>query len=711
MRRWLLLGLMLLTTPAIAAAPARARWLLVISANVGGPETRPLRHAGDDALSVIEVMARHGGVTPDRVAWVPDPSASEVAAAFVKLDSQLRAARQQGIVPEVIVYYSGHADETGLRPNGDTVSWYELRRNVEDLDADVRIAILDACDSGAAVRSKGGTHGPGFLTDGGELVSGEAWITSSSGDEASQESDRLGHGYFTHHFLTGLSGAADQDDDDRVTLSEAYAWAYRQTVATTEGTWYGAQHPTYDFNLAGRGDVVLTDLRDRTASIVLDASLDGLVSVRDLGAGALLVAELTKEVGSPVEVALAPGRYELRLRAREHLYVGTVTVSGATPVTADDLVDTEVKVQTRTRGALPGRTLRRRPFAFHLAPVLGTYGLADDVALHGVSLDVLGARHGEVHGWTLGGASWSYGDVFGAQTEALLNHAGGDLRGAQLGAVSHTSGDVVGAQASLVNHVHGDLHGVQFGGANWADGAVHGAQLGGLFNVARGQSSEGVRAVQMGGVNVAADGLSGAQLGLVNHGGRVTGVQVGALNVANTMRGLQVGVINVGRHIDGETLGLLNFIGDGYHAIEVGTDETSPLTFGLKTGGRHLYTVLSVGFDPSSGPTRVSWGGGLGGHGQWKRFVFDGDVLLTAREHTTKTLFSEGLAGFDLRVRATPGLRLSDAITLYGGPSLGLALRIDGATPAPGGFVDGAVLADGRFRLWPGWQGGLRFTF
>ncbi len=269
----------------------------------------------------------------------------------------------------------------------------------------------------------------------------------------------------------------------------------------------------------------------------------------------------------------------------------------------------------------------------------------------------------------------------------------------------------MGAQASLVNHVHGDLHGVQFGAANWADGAVQGAQIGGLFNVARGQSSEGVRAVQMGGVNVAADGLQGAQFGFVNHGGRVTGVQVGALNVANTMRGLQVGLINVGRHIDGETLGLLNFIGDGYHAIEVGTDETSPVTVALKTGGRHLYTVLSVGFDPSSGPTRASWGGGLGGHGQWKRFVFDGDLLLTAREHTTKTLFSEGLAGFDLRLRATPGLRLSDAITLYGGPSLGLALRIDGTTPSAGGFVDGAVLADGRFRLWPGWQGGLRFTF
>ncbi|MGB0191033.1 MAG: limonene-1,2-epoxide hydrolase family protein, partial [Nocardioides sp.] len=67
---------------------------------------------------------------------------------------------------------------------------------------------------------------------------------------------------------------------------------------------------------AAEGDVVLTDLRDRSALLVFDERLDGIVSVRD-SSGAL-VAEIFKATGEPVVYALGEGRYTLRLRARDN---------------------------------------------------------------------------------------------------------------------------------------------------------------------------------------------------------------------------------------------------------------------------------------------------------------------------------------------------------------------------------------------------------
>ena len=48
-----------------------------------------------------------------------------------------------------------------------------------------------------------------------------------------EESDLLGGSYFSHHLASGLLGDADRSADGRVTLAEAYAYAYERTVADT----------------------------------------------------------------------------------------------------------------------------------------------------------------------------------------------------------------------------------------------------------------------------------------------------------------------------------------------------------------------------------------------------------------------------------------------------------------------------------------------
>ena len=53
-------------------------------------------------------------------------------------------------------------------------------------DADVRIAILDSCASGAIIRAKGGVHRAPFLSDASTQARGHAFLTASSANEAAQ---------------------------------------------------------------------------------------------------------------------------------------------------------------------------------------------------------------------------------------------------------------------------------------------------------------------------------------------------------------------------------------------------------------------------------------------------------------------------------------------------------------------------------------------
>src|SRR5207344_1520004 len=219
---------------------------------------------------------------------------------------------------EVIVYYSGHADEQGLLLGSDRYSYRTLRDRLDAIPADVTIAVLDACASGAFTRLKGGKIRPPFLVDESAEMRGHAFLTSSAETESAQESDRIHASYFTHYLVSGFRGAADISGDGRVTLNEAYQFAFNETLGRTVDTRGGAQHPSYDINLSGTGDVVMTDVRQTTATLVLGEDLEGRFFIRT--AAQELVVELYKPRGRKVELAIEPGTYDVRVeRDKESL--------------------------------------------------------------------------------------------------------------------------------------------------------------------------------------------------------------------------------------------------------------------------------------------------------------------------------------------------------------------------------------------------------
>src|SRR6185295_1142875 len=113
--------------------------------------------------------------------------------------------------------------------------------------------------------------------------------------------------FFSHHLISGLRGAADSSGDGRVTLDEAYQYAFRHTVATTGNTLYGPQHPAYSFQLTGQGDVVLTELGARSAALLLPIGYERIL-LEDVQHNEV-VAEWAG--GGARRLAVRPGIYQL----------------------------------------------------------------------------------------------------------------------------------------------------------------------------------------------------------------------------------------------------------------------------------------------------------------------------------------------------------------------------------------------------------------
>jgi hypothetical protein len=309
--------LLVLTAVLAAATPAAAdaQFAVVVGANEGGAGQATLKFAEDDAHRVAEVLRELGGYDAADITIVVKPDPAKVLAAIDAIGAKAAAAREAGTPATVFFYYSGHAKASALNLGDQELALGTLRDKLLGLPSALTVVVLDACQSGAFSRVKGAEPAADFSFNSKSRLdaTGVAVLASSTGSELSQESDVLGSSYFTHHLLVGLRGAADGSKDGRVTIDEAYRYAYHQTLLATAETAIGSQHVSLEVDLKGHGEVPLSYPAQATAQLELPASLAGDILVERTAAKAVL-AELHKVAGEAVRVALAPGDYDVLVR-------------------------------------------------------------------------------------------------------------------------------------------------------------------------------------------------------------------------------------------------------------------------------------------------------------------------------------------------------------------------------------------------------------
>lgn len=647
------------TSGSSGSTGSTRRVALVVGINDGGPERVKLRYAGTDARALARVLGDLGGVeTGDRVVLL-EPTPEQLAAGFLRAAARVRSARAAGERVQFIFYYSGHADDRGLLLGGRRLDYARLRAEIDAVPAHVRLGLLDSCSSGAFVRAKGGKMRPPLAT-GDPSVEGHAFLTSSSAEEAAQESDRIGGSYFTHYLVSGLRGAADVNRDRRVTLHEAYRFAFDETLAGTEATPGRAQHPAYDIQLVGSGDLVLTDLRDTSALLELGPTVGGRVYVRD--AAGDLAAELYKGVGAgPVTLALEPGTYTITVDDGRALHRARVDVRNGhrTELKDADLAPL-TPAPTTSRGGPTTDEYRTIPVSLGLVPPLTINNLEKRrKVINHFALNVLLGRVHQLRGAELSFAgNWALEDVAGVQLATTANLVGRDLRGVQISAAANVAlGRVRGLQIS--------------GGASVALGPAHGLQLASV-NVAR--SVHGMQLAA--GLNWTA-AATGVQLAPIDLAGTVHGAQLGIVNVARgRVRGAQLGVINYADEADA-SIGVLAITRKGGVWLDAWTSDIAAVNLALKLRAKYTYTFLAVGVHPAGPGRGAMFGLGVGG-----------TISLAPRLRLELDLTSYSAhPAFDFTqppallttARLLLAWQVARRFAIFGGPTVGAQLDLTGA--------------------------------
>src|SRR6056297_2920414 len=672
------------------------RFCILIGANDGGPKRETLRYAVSDALSLRKVFTTMGGIEIKDCLLQVNPKKEELLEAMVQMASMAGAAAAANQRVEVIFYYSGHSDVEGLLLGGERLAYKTLRSRFDQIPADVHIAILDSCFSGAFTRLKGGSTQAPFMAEAGYDMKGYAFLSSSSSDEASQESDRLRGSFFTHYVVAGLRGAADHNNDDRVTLNELYQFAYSETLSRTEKTFAGPQHPNYSIQMSGTGDVVITQVRSGEAVLILPEFISGRVSIRD--SQARLVAEIRKERGRATNLALEPESYTILFEEEQVLkqaqvdlgYGGEKRLSqsdfsvveyeygrlrgaaaaGAAGGAAGSAGATEAVGPTSSVGAAGAAEYRVVPFAFYAAPLIDY----SDKVVHKTAIGLLGSYTTALDGisaglgvgvveedarWLMANAMGNYigGDADGFQLTLLLNYKEGDSRYIQL--------------TSFGNYARGNFEGVQASGVgNIVAGDFQGFQSAGIFNYTGGH-------------------FDGVQASVVNWGGTVNGMQVGLINIAGQMHGLPIGLINVSRNGGIELQG---WTGGS-------TDFNTAVVFrsGL------LYTRFTAGTAVFTSSPQASFGLHIGMRIPIRRFYLDIDagvdtldfgkfgIYMQPDDETTEDLLAP-------QGRAVLGFQLTKRLSLFAG--VGASYHLNISTPEETGAFEPLYIAGTSFKIF-----------
>jgi len=352
-------------------------YALVVGSNRAGPGQEELRFAQEDAQRVLEVLTELGGYHKGKnMKLLLDPGKEDLVAAIGEMGGRLSAHFERGEQSVFLFYYSGHARAHALNMGEEEVELAELREKLASLPSTVTVVILDACQTGAISRVKGAEPAADFSYNSVNNLNtaGIVVMASSSASELSQESESLGSSYFTHHLVVGLRGAADEDADGAVTLSEAYRYAYNRTLVATAATAVGKQHVTLETELRGKGEMVLTRPADASSALSLPGEMSGEVLVHK-EPKKTVVAEISKAKGDPVRLAFPPGEYVTYVRVGKEVLKCELTLGEGRTIELrlDDCVEAEPE-DVGIKGAVE-RWYRR--FGLELG-IGGIWGVEDE---------------------------------------------------------------------------------------------------------------------------------------------------------------------------------------------------------------------------------------------------------------------------------------------------------------------------------------------
>lgn len=308
-----------------------------------------------------------------------------------------------------------------------------------------------------------------------------------------------------------------------------------------------------------------------------------------------------------------------------------------------------------------------KKFQLSLVPGVSTQGKLSSRITNNLSLNIIGGYTGGVKMAEVGGAfNIDNYNVHGVQIAGGLNLVGNELKGVQI------SG---GHNSVLTNS-----EGIQISGiSNYVRKTVKGVQIAGLYNQA-------------------GDTLKGVQIS-------------GLINVAHIQKGLQIGLINIADSSEGYSLGLINIIRkNGYKKKFIGTNEITPISFGMLSGTKKLYTNLYLGGSVQDNNNLIAAGFGIGKLFPVTKFIALNTDVSFSNYYAGSFRYSNAQTKLGLSLELT----LFKKLTLYGGGAYSIfysnqSQKVNGYRfPVYNNIKKVNSLSD-KLKAWPGFTAGIRF--
>ena len=591
------------------------RYAIYIGSNKGGKGREQLLYAGSDAQNFQKAMSEIGGVADSNSYILIDPTKESIDDTLDKISQKITTSQSHAKRSEFIFYYSGHSDENALLLGDIPYDYSELKAAITEVPSDIHVVILDSCYSGNFIRTKGGTKRKPFLIDDSSVVTGHAYLSSSSTNEYSQESDEIESSYFTNAMITGLRGAADTSGDNKVTLNELYSYAFNETLSKTETSKAGPQHPNYNITLVGSGDLVLSDISAGEAMLSISKDAKGKFIIRN--AQGKLISEINKSAGQPIFMALPAARYSAIIidenstkqgsfiLEKDQVYVLNQTTLSTIKrktnrvrgnASEDDSEDEDIldidDLEEDNKPNRPGRGSRRRYDSVEKASELPELIVSEEEAAAEAEkeesprfisfFDVFNSNNmAYFHLSAFPGVSILNGDKeYSLVSVGLIGSLDSNVCAIQHSTIMNINTNIInGWQMAGVFNIASQANGVQVAGLfNWAN-TVNGGQFSGLFNKAN-----------------TINGMQSA--GLINVAEKVRGIQsAGLINYANDVSGIQIGLINYAETSKGVAIGLINIIKDGMHHAGFNWDSNGMFDFFIQSGTKNLFITAGFSMD------------------------------------------------------------------------------------------------------------------
>ena len=260
------------------------------------------------------------------------------------------------------------------------------------------------------------------------------------------------------------------------------------------------------------------------------------------------------------------------------------------------------------------------------------------------------------------------------------------------------------------NYNSGDVRGVQIAGvSNINMGETSGFQLAGVTNTNLSNSSG---LIWSGTLNTVFGNSRGVMISNINvTSGEMKGLQVGTVNYAAKSEGVQLGLINVAAEgADSLPIGLINYVKDGYFAVEASAGEILYGNVRYKMGVERFYTIFSAGSTVDERDPVFSYGLG------WGTLIPLAEGYKLVLEATCNEIlydydWDEGvnlLNKLDMNLQIAMG----DHLSLFAGPSFNVYVtdEEDHTLTAPYTFFD-EMYDETRVQMWVGANAGLTYRF